>query len=156
MGERTAHEPVMDIAAIDAFLRAEFPQMFLDGEIFTVVTVEGGRVRLRCAPTERHLRPGGTVSGPTLFTLADVTAYVAVLAHVGPVALAVTTNLNINFLHRPKPGALACDGTILKLGKRLVVVDTVTRDTAGRIVAQATGTYSIPPSGDTVLRYRMR
>lgn len=139
------HEPVMTVAEVDEFLRREFPQMWQDGEVFSVSGVEPGRVTMGCEPTDRHLRPGGTVSGPTLFTLADVTAYVAVLAHVGPVALAVTTNLNINFLHRPEPGPLACEGTILKLGKRLVIVDMLTRDAAGRTVAQATGTYSIPP-----------
>ena len=144
------HEPVMGVAAVEAFLRAEFPQMYLDGEVFSVAVIAPGRVTMRCEPGERHLRPGGTVSGPTLFTLADVTAYVAVLAHVGPVALAVTTNLNINFLHRPAPGQLTCTGTILKLGKRLVVIDTVTRDGEGRIVAQATGTYSVPPRRDAV------
>ena len=139
------HEPVMDARSVETFLRAEFPQMYLDGDVFSVGTIEPGSVTVGFEPTDRHLRPGGTVSGPTLFTLADVTAYIAVLAHVGPVALAVTTNLNINFLHRPTPGRLACRGTILKLGKRLVIVDCVTTDAAGRLVAQATGTYSIPP-----------
>lgn len=139
------HEPVMDVAEVDAFLRREFPQMWQDGEVFAVERIEPGRVCMVCRPGERHLRPGGTVSGPTLFTLADVTAYVAVLAHVGPIALAVTTNLNINFLHRPRPGPLACEGTILKLGKRLVVVDLLIHDAAELKVAQATGTYSVPP-----------
>ena len=135
----------MTVAEVDRFLRAEFPQMFQDGEVFSIERIESGRIAMGCRPGERHLRPGGTVSGPTLFTIADVTAYVAVLSHVGPVALAVTTNLNINFLHRPRPGPLLCEGTILKLGKRLVVVDTVTRDERGTAVAQATGTYSVPP-----------
>ena len=139
------HEPVMTVEEIDRFLRRDFPQMWQDGEVFSVDAVDRGRVVMRCEPAERHLRPGGTVSGPTLFTLADVTAYVAVLAHVGPVALAVTTNLNINFLHRPRPGPLLCEGTLLKLGKRLVVIDTLIRDDADRVVAQATGTYSVPP-----------
>lgn len=139
------HEPVMDAEAIEAFLRAEFPQMYQDGEVFSVDAVEPGRVTLGCRPATRHLRPGGTVSGPTLFTLADVTAYVAVLAHVGPVALAVTTSLTINFLYRPEPGPLACTGTVLKLGRRLVIVDLLIRDDAERLVAQATGTYSVPP-----------
>lgn len=139
------HERVMTVSEIEAFLRAEFPQMYLDGEVFSLAAVEPGRAVVGFAPAERHLRPGGTVSGPSLFTLADVAAYIVVLAHVGPVALAVTTSLNINFLHRPEPGPLACTATILKLGKRLVVVDLVIRDAAEVIVAQATGTYSVPP-----------
>ena len=141
----TAPEPVMDLPGIEAFLRTEFPQMYLDGEIFSLVAMEPGAVTVRLDPIERHLRPGGTVSGPTLFTLADVSAYIAVLAHVGPVALAVTTNLNIDFLHRPRPGPLSATARILKLGKRLVVVSASIEDEAGRLVAHATATYSVPP-----------
>ena len=138
------HEPVMDASQIEAFLRVEFPQMYQDGEVFSIDAVEPGRVVVGCRPGERHLRPGGTVSGPTLFTLADVSAYIVVLAHVGPVALAVTTSLNINFLHRPAPGPLVCTASVLKLGKRLVVVDCAIRDADERLVSQATGTYSVP------------
>ena len=135
----------MTIAELDGFLRREFPQMFRDGEVFAITHIGSGTARVRFDPTEHHLRPGGTVSGPSLFTLADVSAYIVVLAHIGPIGLAVTTNLNINFLHRPKPGALTCDCRILKLGKRLVVTDSTTADEAGRMVAHATATYSIPP-----------
>ena len=87
---------------------------------------------MRLAPSERHLRPGGTVSGPTMFALADVTAYCAVLAHIGPVALAVTTNLNINFLRKPEPGPLSCTCRLLKLGKRLAVIEASISAGAGR------------------------
>ena len=138
-------EPAMSAEEIEAFLRREFPQMYQDGELFGIAAVSPGAVEITLDPLERHLRPGGTVSGPTLFTLADVSAYVAVLAHVGPVALAVTTNLNIDFLHRPKPGRLRCEARILKLGKRLVVVSNAITDEAGTLVAHATGTYSVPP-----------
>ena len=140
------HEPVMDPAAVTAFLRREFPQMWADGEVFRIEAIGQGTARLRLDPLERHLRPGGTVSGPTLFTLADVSAYVAVLAHVGPKALAVTTNLTIDFLHRAKPGALFGEARILKLGSRLVVVACEMTDGERRIVAHATATYSVPPA----------
>ena len=145
MGGQQVHEPVMTVAELDEFLRREFPQMFRDGEVFTVLEVSSGRATVRFDPTDHHLRPGGTVSGPSLFTLADVSAYIVTLAHIGPVALAVTTNLNINFLHRPKPGALLATCRILKLGKRLVVTDTEMADADGTMVAHATATYSVPP-----------
>lgn len=134
----------MSIADIDHFLDTEFPEVHVDGRIFSVEDVKRGSVTMRLAPLERHLRPGGTVSGPTQFTLADVAAYVCILAHIGPRKHTVTTNLNINFMHKPHPGALDCVTTLLKLGRRLAVVDCAIKDTDGRLVSHATATYSIP------------
>ncbi len=95
---------------------------------------------------EKHLRPGGTVSGPTMFTLADCASYLIVLAHIGKVALAVTTNLNLNFISKPE-GDLVADATLLKLGKRLAVCEISIRSRADNaLVAHATATYSIPPN----------
>ena len=137
--------PVMDVGEVEAFLRREFPQMYLDGEVFSIQAIGSGTARIGLDPLDRHLRPGGTVSGPTLFTLADVGAYVVTLCHVGPVALAVTTNLNIDFLRRPERGALRCDARILKLGRRLVVIGIEIVDARDRLVSHATATYSLPP-----------
>ncbi|MGQ3214092.1 MAG: PaaI family thioesterase [Shinella sp.] len=138
--------PVMDPEALNRFLETDFPQIHTDGKVFDVTMVGPGMVVMRLVPNERHLRPGGTISGPTLFALADVAAYCVVLAHIGPVALAVTTNLNINFLRKPKPGPLFCTCRILKLGKRLAVVEASIFDEDGDdLVAHATATYSIPP-----------
>ena len=145
MGAERLHEPVMSVGELDTFLRAEFPQMFQDGDVFTIASIEPELATVRFDPNERHLRPGGTVSGPSLFTLVDVTAYIVTLAHIGPVGLAVTTNLNIDFLHRPKPGPLTCETRILKLGKRLVVTGSSVADDNGTLVAHATATYSVPP-----------
>ena len=93
-----------------------------------------------------NLRPGGTISGPAMFALADVGLYAVILAHIGPVGLAVTTNLNINFLNKPKPQALLAECTLLKLGKRLAIGDArVFGEDDNILVAHATGTYSIPP-----------
>jgi len=102
---------------------------------------------LRLPFNDNMLRPGGTVSGPTMMALADACMYAVVLSAIGPVKLAVTTSFNINFLHRPAPGDLLCEGRILKLGKRLAVMD-VTLHSEGheQPVAHATGTYSIPPN----------
>lgn len=93
------------------------------------------------------LRPGGTVSGPTMMMLADTTMYAVVLSLIGRVDLAVTTSFNINFLHRPRPGDLLAEGRAMKLGKRLAVVEvTVHSEGHDAPVAHATGTYSIPPT----------
>ena len=138
--------PIMNPEALNRFLEADFPQLHTDGKVFEVTDVAPGTVVLRLMPNERHLRPGGTVSGPTLFALADVGAYCAVLAHIGPVALAVTTNLNINFLRKPEPGPLSCTCRVLKLGKRLAVVEaSIFDENDDDLVAHATATYSIPP-----------
>ena len=138
--------PIMDAEALNRFLETDFPQIHTDGKVFEVTAVGPGTVTMRLAPNERHLRPGGTISGPTMFALADVTAYCAVLAHIGPVALAVTTNLNINFLRKPEPGPLTCACRLLKLGKRLAVVEaSIHGADADDLVAHATATYSIPP-----------
>jgi uncharacterized protein (TIGR00369 family) len=138
--------PIMDRDALNRFLETDFPQIHTDGKVFEVTEVGPGTVVMRLDPNERHLRPGGTVSGPTLFALADVAAYCVVLAHIGPVALAVTTSLNINFLRKPEPGPLSCTCRLLKLGKRLAVIDaSIFGADADDLVAHATATYSIPP-----------
>lgn len=135
--------PVMSIEELRLFMKREFPQL---GDTFELVTVEDRAATMRLHADEQHLRPGGTVSGPSLFALADVAAYAAILAHIGPVALAVTTNLNINFLRKPCPGTVEAVARLLKLGKRLAVLDISLTDAAGgELVAHATATYSIPP-----------
>jgi uncharacterized protein (TIGR00369 family) len=145
-------QPVMTIDEVHRFLEADFPQIHTDGRVFAVTEIAPGGASMRLDPSERHLRPGGTVSGPALFTLADVTAYVAVLAHIGPVALAVTTSLNINFLRLPRAEATTCTCRILKLGKRLAVIEaSIFQGDPDELVAHATATYSIPPRQN--LRY---
>ena len=137
--------PIMDPEALNRFLEADFPQLHTDGKVFEVMEVGPGTVVMRLEPNERHLRPGGTISGPTLFALADVGAWCAVLAHIGPVALAVTTNLSFNFLRKPGQRALIAECRLLKLGKRLAVgeVSMMSEGTTD-VVCHATGTYSIP------------
>jgi uncharacterized protein (TIGR00369 family) len=139
-------QPVMTIDEVHRFLETDFPQIHTDGRVMTVTDISSGHVSMRLDPTDRHLRPGGTVSGPALFALADVTAYVAVIAHIGPVALAVTTSLNINFLRLPQIKPTTCTCRILKLGKRLAVIEAaIFQDDPDALVAHATATYSIPP-----------
>lgn len=137
--------PKMDAEALHAFLQRAFPQASDD---FTVeeITSDGIRVRLRVA--ERHLRPGGTVSGPSMFALADVAVYLAVLSRIGPVALAVTTNCSIDFMRKPAAGRdLIGECRILKLGRILAVGDVLIRsEGSDDVVARAGVTYSIPPA----------
>lgn len=138
--------PVMDHDALRLFLEDEFAQVAQDFRI-EAVTSEGIILRLKVA--EGHLRPGGTVSGPTLFALADVAVYLAILSRIGPVALAVTTNASIDFLRKPPAGRdLLGEVRLLKLGRTLAVGDALIRsDGLDDPVARASMTYSIPPKG---------
>ena len=139
-------KPVMSIADLEEFLTREFPQAFHAESGLTIDKVEHGRAVVRLAYSEQFIRPGGTISGPTMMALADFSMYVAVLASIGPVPLAVTTNLNINFLRRPAPRDLLAEARLLKVGKRLAVGEvTIRSDGEEEAVAHVTSTYSIPP-----------
>jgi uncharacterized protein (TIGR00369 family) len=137
--------PRMTAADIERFLTEEFPQV----EGFTRIEDVGeDTVRLRLPYRDAFLRPGGTLSGPTLMTLADTAMYFLVLAQVGPVALAVTTNLTIHFLRRPAPRDLIAEARLLRLGGRSAVGDVVMRsDGDPAPVAHATVAYALPPPG---------
>jgi uncharacterized protein (TIGR00369 family) len=101
---------------------------------------------VRRAFNDKFLRPGGTISGPTMMGLTDFAMYVAILASIGPVPLAVTTNLNINFLRKPAPRDLIAEARLIKLGKRLAVGEvSIRQDGEEDLVSHATATYSIPP-----------
>ncbi len=111
--------------------------------------LKAGQATVRMPYKPDFVRPGGTISGPTMMALADFTMYVVVLSLIGRVELAVTTNLNINFLRKPAPKDLIADGRILKLGKRLAVMEVAIYSKGEREpVAHVTGTYSIPPVAD--------
>ena len=137
--------PIMDPQALNRFLEADFPQLHTDGKVFEVMEVGPGTVVMRLMPNERHLRPGGTISGPTMMALADLALYAAILAQIGPVGLAVTTSLNFNFLRKPGQAALIGEAKLLKLGKRLAVGEVcLFSQGEPEMVCHATGTYSIP------------
>jgi uncharacterized protein (TIGR00369 family) len=137
--------PTLSVAEIEALLSAEFPQAYYPGCGLFIERVEYGDVRVRRAFHEEHLRPGGTISGPTMMELADFAMYVAVFSAIGRQPLAVTTNLNINFLRKPAQADLIADARLMKVGKRLAVGE-VTLYSAGsdEPVAHVTSTYSIP------------
>ena len=135
---------VMDKTALTEFLDREFAQV--SGE-FTILRLEPESITVQLNTGTRHLRPGGTVSGPSMFGLADVAMYLAVLARIGPVALAVTTNCSIDFMRKPAAGVpVVAEARVLKLGRTLAVGDVLLRSgEGGSIVARASLTYAIPP-----------
>ncbi|MCO6391952.1 hotdog fold thioesterase [Aliihoeflea aestuarii] len=138
--------PVMDAAEINALLKKVYPQLNDDFAAYEATEIFSGGCVVRLNADHRHLRPGNTVSGPSLFTLADIGGYVCVLSHAGPDALSVTTNLNINFMRKAEAGPIDGQCRILKLGRNLMVFDIEMVSGPDRhVVAHATGTYSIPP-----------
>ncbi|MEL7150919.1 MAG: PaaI family thioesterase [Pseudomonadota bacterium] len=137
------NQPILDIPALHAFLAREFPQV---ADEYEVVEIGPGRLTLKLVPNPQHLRPGGTISGPTMFSMADCALYLAIIAHVGEEALAVTTSASIDFMRKPAASQeLIAEVTLLKLGRRLVVGDVAIRNPgAAALVARATLTYSRP------------
>ena len=139
---------VMTVDELERFLVAEFPQGVNPDSGLSIEALWEGGCRVRQAFREISVRPGGTISGPTMMALADFAMYVAVLAAIGPVPLAVTINLNINFLRRPAPRDLVAEAQLLKLGKRLAMGEiTICAEGQSGPVAHATSTYSIPADG---------
>ncbi|HZL40199.1 MAG TPA: PaaI family thioesterase [Pseudolabrys sp.] len=141
----SAKLPAMSAGEIAKLLAAEFPQAFYPGCGHSIERVEHGDIRVRWTFDEAALRPGGTVSGPTMMELADFAMYVAVFSAIGPQPLAVTTNLNINFLRKPTRADLLADARLMKVGKRLAVGEvTIYSEGTEEPVAHVTATYSIP------------
>ena len=136
---------IMDVAALTAFLASDFSEVADD---FVVERADASGIDLRLRVASRHIRPGGTVSGPTIFALADVAVYLAILSRIGPKALSVTTSASIDFLRKPSAGRdIIGTARILKLGRVLVVGDVlVYSDGVADPVARASLTYSIPPT----------
>jgi len=113
----------------------------------TLDSIAEGQATMRLPFKDNSLRPGGSISGPHMMLLADACMFAVVLSILGEVKLAVTTNLNINFLRKPSPNDLLGEGSIIKMGKRLAVLEvTILDGSTMKTVAHATGTYSIPPS----------
>jgi uncharacterized protein (TIGR00369 family) len=149
MNDEMRSKPALTLAELDAFLHAEFPQAFNGTSGLSIEDVWYGGARVRQAYREAFIRPGGTISGPTMMALADVAVYIAVLAAIGPAPLAVTTQLSINFLRRPAAADLVAEAELMKLGKRLAVGQVAIRSAGeAELVAHATSTYSIPQPRD--------
>jgi len=138
------HTTIMSINRLQKFLEKNFPQVSQD---FKIISLNKGEIKVEMLISEKHLRPGKTVSGPSIFLLADVTFYLATLSVIGPKALSVTSNANINFMRKPPFGNVFANARILKIGKNLIVGDVLVHSSdIEKAVAHASMTYSIPPS----------
>ena len=134
----------MDADALNEFLKAAFPHSE-PGSRGHVLSAAPGFIQARMDPTDKALRPGGLISGPTQMGFADMAAYALVLAHIGPVAMAVTSALNYQFLRPCRPGSLFAAAHMLRLGTRLAVMDIrIWTDDADKPVGQANVTYAVP------------
>ncbi|WP_170344338.1 MULTISPECIES: PaaI family thioesterase [Ruegeria] len=137
---------------LSQYLKEVFPQVHKD---FVVEDLTEDTITMRLVVQDQHLRPGGTVSGPSMFGLADVSVYAMVLARKGRQSLAVTTNSSFDFLRKPDGGAdmiAAC--RLLKLGRTLAVGDVLLYSEGSDLpVARATMTYSLPPAGSAAANF---
>lgn len=135
----------MTIPDLQNFLNDVFPQVCDD---FVIEDLSKNEITVRLKVSEKHLRPGGTVSGPSMFGLADVCFYLVILSNVGPKALTVTTSCSIDFMRKPAPKDLIAKARLLKLGKSLAVGDVLLFSEGMEMpVAHANVTYSIPSKG---------
>jgi len=127
---------------LENFLEKEFPQV---SNNFKILNTKPNSLSMLMHISDEHLRPGGTVSGPTMFLLADVSFYLATLSMIGPKSLTVTTNCSINFLRKPNISNLISESRVLKIGKTLSVGDVlIYSEGIKEPVAHASLTYSIP------------
>ena len=135
----------MNVLELKNFLKDEFSQVV---DEFEILEVKRNRAILSLRTKNRHLRPGNTVSGPTIFALCDVSSYICILAMLGPVKQSVTTNYSIDFMRRPEPGILQCEANLLKLGRRLAVLDGLvySEKTNNLPVARFSMTYALATS----------
>ncbi len=138
---------VMSAAEMLEFLEQVFPQVADD---FSIERLDHTGCTMRLITQEKHLRPGGTVSGPSMFALADCAAYVATMGQIGKVAMAVTTGCSMDFMRKPEAGKdLIAEASLLKLGRSLSVTDILIHsEGSDKPVARASMTYSIPPRKD--------
>lgn len=135
-------KPLMSKIDLEKFLEKEFPQVSSN---FKILNTKPNSLSMLMHISDEHLRPGGTVSGPTMFLLADVSFYLATLSIIGPKSLTVTTNCSINFLRKPNISDLISETRVLKIGKTLSVGDVLIYSKGIKEpVAHASLTYSIP------------
>jgi uncharacterized protein (TIGR00369 family) len=132
----------MDPTELDAFLATAFPGAVLP---FRVTRADDAGVEVVQAYGQGQLRPGGTISGPVLMTLADTVAYVAVVSRIGPEYLTVTSHLAIDFVRKAPPGDLRATGEVLKVGRRQALIAVrIYSQASDELVAYATATYALP------------
>lgn len=141
-----SRQSALSLDEMITFIDQVFPEINYGGRSYTIEAVGPGTCRVRLHYHPRHVRPGGTLSGPSMMALADLALYVAVLSVIGKVELAVTTNLSINFLAKPEKADLIGECRLLKAGKRLCVGEvSIFSEHSEGLVAHVAGTYSVPP-----------
>lgn len=137
----------LSLDELAAFLDTAFPAAARP-QLGELVSIAPGHVRMALQPDASMVRPGGIVSGPTLMGLIDVAAYAVVLAHIGPVEMAVTNTLSVSFLRACRLQQVFADARLLKLGRRFASIDVrLWQSTEDRLIAQATVGYALPPDG---------
>lgn len=136
----------LSVETVTEIIDRAFPGIHLGGRRLHIESVADRWARVRLVPSADNIRPGGTISGPSMFTLADFSIYVALIATVGESAVpAVTSNLNITFLTRPKPADVIAETRIIRLGRKLTYAEAHLRsDGSDEVIAHATGTYAMP------------
>ncbi|MGI9422349.1 MAG: PaaI family thioesterase [Hyphomicrobiaceae bacterium] len=135
-----------DVAAVTALIDQHFPQARDDVGAFVIEELSHHCAIVRLPIDAKFIRPGGSVSGPTMFKIADLGAWIAILSKRGPAGVdAVTATLTINFLARPEPADLICKTRLLRLGRRLAMAECqVYSDGRTDMVAHATCSYAMP------------
>jgi uncharacterized protein (TIGR00369 family) len=143
-----AAAPRLDAGRIAALVNIRFPQIHAGGQTMHIEEVHHGGARVRLAADPRHTRPGGTISGPAMFALADFSVYVAIIASLGEAGFdAVTSSLHINFLARPAANDMIAHVKLLRLGRRSAVGEVeLYAEGVSDMVAHATATYALPRS----------
>ncbi len=140
------HRTRLELTEVRRLISQHFPGLDAPGRRTIMESVDLHVARCRLEPGHSSIRPGGTVSGPALFHIADFTIYVALIATLGePAISAVTSNLNINFLTRPQPKDVLADALLLRIGKRLAYAEVrLVSEGSEELIAHATGTYALP------------
>lgn len=138
--------PRLDARRIDELVNVRFPQIHAGGQTMRIEEVHHASARVRMAADPRHTRPGGTISGPAMFALADFSIYVAIIASLGePGFEAVTSSLHINFLTRPAANDMIAHAKLIRLGRRTAVAEVeLFSEGVPEMVAHATATYALP------------
>ena len=137
---------LMNELDVESYLGEVFPEIYEQWPSFKIKSFSELKGVFTLAYDKSMLRPGGTISGPTMMTFTDLAIYATILAHIGPESLAVTTNLNFDFINKPPQDDLICKCYILKLGKRLVTARAeISTKSKNKVCTHAIGTYSIPP-----------
>jgi uncharacterized protein (TIGR00369 family) len=138
--------PRLEAKRITELVDIRFPQIHAGGRTMLIEEVRRGSARVRMTADPRHVRPGGTISGPAMFALADFSIYVAIIASLGEAGFdAVTSSLNINFLTRPAANDMTAHVKLIRLGRRSAVGEVeLFSEGAPDMVAHATATYALP------------